>query len=102
MKYSLLPKIQLIVLACVALIAVVDVSGQTKRRRSIPIPAPTATPVPNEPMIISRADEFPDENSRAIPPDPSEQKATGADSSSVTSLEDLGNRIRNLEASREP
>lgn len=102
MKYSLLPKIQLIVLAFVALIAVVDASGQTNRRRSIPIPAPTATPVPNEPMIISRADEFPDENARAIPPDPNEQKAVGADSTSVTTLEDLGNRIKNLEAARGP
>jgi len=83
------------------LAAVLVLSGgadaQTNRRRtSVPIPAPTATP--SEPLIISRADDFPDENSRAIPPDPNESKAVGADRSSVQSLEELGTRIRNLEA----
>jgi len=100
MKCASLPKIQLVVFVCVALIAVIDVSGQTNRRRSTPIPAPTATPVSNEPMVISRADEFPDENSRAVPPDPNEQRTTGADRNSVSTLEDLGNRIKNLEAAR--
>ena len=72
------------------------------RRKSIPIPAPTATPS-SEPLIISRADDFPDEGSQAIPPDPNESKASaGADRTSVLSLEQLGNRIRNLEASSTP
>jgi hypothetical protein len=54
-------------------------------------------------MIISRADEFPDENSQAIPPDPNENKPiAGADTTSVETLEDLGKRIRNLESSRKP
>jgi hypothetical protein len=80
--------------------AAVDMTGQTNRRRrtSTPIPAPTATPVTSEPLVISRADEFPDENSRAIPPDPNEVK-TGVDANIVT-LEELGNRIRNLESAR--
>lgn len=83
----------LIVLACIAM--TMDASAQTNRRRSIPIPAPTATPL-SEPEIISRADEIPDENSnsRAIPPDPN----AGADSANVGSLEELGRRIKNLEA----
>ncbi len=83
--------------------AAADVSAQTSRRRrsSIPVPAPTATPLTSEPLIISRADEFPDENSRAIPPDPNEIRIVrGADTASVVTLEDLGNRIRNLEAGR--
>lgn len=84
----------MIVLACIAM--AVDVSAQTNRRRAIPIPAPTATPM-TEPQIISRADEFPDENSRAIPPDPNDVRPN-ADSANVVSLEELGNRIRNLEA----
>jgi hypothetical protein len=95
----------LIVLTIVAFAFVVstaDLSAQTKRRRtSTPIPAPTATPYTSEPQIISRADEFPDQNSRAIPPDPNEIK-TGADSTSIGTLEDLGNRIKNLEASQQP
>jgi hypothetical protein len=81
---------------------VADTSGQTNRRRrtATPIPAPTAAPT-SEPLIISRADEFPDENSRAIPPDPNEVRPiAGADTASVVTLEELGNRIRNLEAGR--
>ncbi|PYT01119.1 MAG: hypothetical protein DMF63_03995 [Acidobacteria bacterium] len=75
-----------------------DASAQTNRRRSIPIPAPTATPI-SEPQIISRADEFPDENSRAIPPDPNEPRPnSAADRANIASLEELGNRIKNLEA----
>jgi hypothetical protein len=87
-----------VILTCLA--AAADVSSQTNRRRrtSTPIPAPTATPYTAEPLIISRADEFPDENSRAIPPDPNESKAVGADRANVVTLEELGNRIRNLEA----
>ncbi|HUR96824.1 MAG TPA: hypothetical protein VMZ26_02030 [Pyrinomonadaceae bacterium] len=84
-------------------ISAAELSGQTKRRRaSTPIPAPTATPYSSEPQIISRADEFPDQNSRAIPPDPNELKSgAGANSASVVSLEDLGNRIKNLEAGQQ-
>src|SRR5687768_11910968 len=88
----------------VAIFATVsDTGAQTNRRRrpSTPIPAPTATPVTSDPLIISRADEFPDENSRAIPPDPNEVKTVvGADTASLSTLEELGNRIRNLEAGR--
>jgi hypothetical protein len=72
----------------------------TRRRASTPIPAPTATPAGTDAMIISRADEFPDENSRAIPPDPNEPRTTGVDSASLLTLEELGNRIKNLETVR--
>ncbi len=77
-------------------IAVVDVSGQATRQRSTPIPAPTATPS-SEPMIISRADEFPDENSQAIPPDPNERRSATVEATAISTLEELGNRIKNLE-----
>lgn len=92
-----------LVLAAIAF-SVVETTAQTSRRRrpSTPIPAPTATPPASEPMIISRADEFPDENSQAIPADPNENRSTGADSTSVQTLEDLGKRIKNLEAVRKP
>ncbi len=106
MRDVLLRRIQLVVSVLVFfafVAAVADMSGQTNRRRrtSTPIPAPTATPVTSEPLVISRADEFPDENSRAIPPDPNEIKqGSGADTASVGTLEELGNRIKNLEAAR--
>ena len=48
-------------------------------------------------MVISRADDFPDTGAEAIPPDPNEVKP-GADRTSVQSLEELGARIKNLEA----
>ncbi|HEX6280079.1 MAG TPA: hypothetical protein VFZ49_08725 [Pyrinomonadaceae bacterium] len=81
------------------LFAAVEIDGQaTRRRTSTPIPAPTATPSTSEPMIISRADEFPDENPQAIPPDPSTRPAV--DAASLVTLEELGNRIKNLEAGR--
>lgn len=108
MKYLSLRRLQLIHLIVPAivvagfLISTADLSGQTNRRRrtSTPIPAPSPTPATtSEPLIISRADEFPDENSQAIPPDPNEVRP-GADTSSIVSLEDLGNRIKNLEAAR--
>jgi len=78
-------------------IAVADVVAQTPRR-SIPIPAPTATPSSSDPMIISRADDFPDDSSRAIPPDPNEIRTPAIDAASLVTLEQLGNRIKNLEA----
>jgi len=104
MKDLSLRRIQLLagVFVFIALVVTAaDISAQTNRRRrtSTPIPAPTATPPTSEPLIISRADEFPDENSRAIPPDPNEVKP-GADSASLATLEELGSRIRNLEAGR--
>jgi len=81
------------------LFAAVEIDAQdTRRRTSTPIPAPTATPSTSEPMIISRADEFPDENPQAIPPDPNARPAV--DAASLVTLEELGNRIKNLEAGR--
>lgn len=92
-----------LLMAVSVLAAAADIEGQTNRRRrtATPIPAPSATPPSSEPQVISRADQFPDENSRAIPPDPNEIKTgVGADNASVVSLENLGNRIKNLEAAR--
>jgi hypothetical protein len=79
---------------------VLTADAQTPRRRtSTPIPAPTATPS-QDAAVISRADDFLDENtSRAIPPDPNEAR-TGADRANVQSLEDLGKRIKNLESAQ--
>ena len=81
----------------VGLFASVAGAQTPQRRTSIPIPAPTATPT-SEPLIISRAEDFPDENSQAIPPDPNEIKTGGIDAASLLTLEQLGNRIKNLES----
>ena len=82
----------------------VAANAQTPRRRtSTPIPAPTATPT-GEATIVSRADDFPDDasESKAIPPDPNENRSVGADTGSLQTLEELGNRIKNLETARKP
>ncbi|HEX6125380.1 MAG TPA: hypothetical protein VFZ23_08395 [Pyrinomonadaceae bacterium] len=92
-----------VLLLCISLLLTADLSGQIRRqpRTSTPIPAPTATPM-SEPVIISRADEFPDENSQAIPPDPNEVRPlVGAEPGNLATLEELGNRIKNLEAGRQ-
>jgi hypothetical protein len=107
MKYLSLRRLQLIHFIVPAIIIAAfaigssDLGAQTNRRRrtSTPIPAPSPTPATSEPLIISRADEFPDENSQAVPPDPNEVRP-GAEASSIGTLEDLGNRIKNLEAAR--
>jgi hypothetical protein len=80
-------------------VVVADADAQTTRR-STPIPAPTATPQTSDPMVISRAEDFPDENPQAIPPDPNEVKTAGVDAASLLTLEQLGNRIKNLESSQ--
>src|SRR5688500_17144020 len=73
----------------VCLFAAVEIDAQgTRRRTSTPIPAPTATPSTSEPLIISRADEFPDENPQAIPPDPNATRPT-VDAASLLTLEEL-------------
>src|SRR5688500_8637810 len=87
-----------------SLFSATDLGGRSARRRrpSTPLTTPTATPI-SEPLIISRADEFPDENPQAIPPDPNADKpVAGADTTRVQTLEDLGNRIKKLEAGRKP
>ena len=47
-----------------------SVDGQTNRRRSTASTRPTATPTPSraEPEVISRADQYVDENGRIITP----------------------------------
>ena len=86
------------ILALVIASTLVSAEAQTTRRRAATaIPAPTATPS-SEPLIISRAEDFPDENAQAIPPDPNAERNAGAERSNLQILEDLGNRIKNLEA----
>lgn len=93
-----------VLVAVAVLIGVSDLSAQTNRRRRTPAtPVASPTPPSSEPIVISRADEFPDENSQAVPiPAPENTATVGADRTSLQTLEDLGNRIRNLEAGRKP
>ncbi len=47
---------------------VLSVDGQTNRRRSTASTKPTPTPIRAEPEVISRADQYLDENGRVITP----------------------------------
>ena len=86
------------VFAIVLVVTASAADAQTTRRRSpsIPIPAPTATPS-SDAAVVSRADDFLDDSTAVpIPPDPN----AGADRANIQLLEELGRRIKNLEAAR--
>lgn len=91
--------ISLLTMAAVVGLVAFDADAQTSKRRknvrstAVVSPTPPAT----EPLVISRADEFPDENSQIVPvPSPSPETFGTAD----TSIDDLRNRIRVLETGR--
>lgn len=78
----------------------IDANAQTRRKR-VPKAVPAASPTPSgEPLIISRAEDFPDENLPRIVPEPTPTAGNTADSSERT-IEELANRIKNLETSRQ-
>jgi hypothetical protein len=73
-----------------------DANAQTKRRKRTPKAVPVASPTPSgEPLIISRAEDFPDESRGNVP----EPTPTVGNSVSESTLEELGNRIKSLESS---
>jgi len=81
------------------LIAVIGADAQTKRpeRRSTPIPSPT--PTTNEPLIISRAEDFPDENSQTETAGTTQQVAIPIPAPTPDStIEDLRSRIGTFES----
>ena len=80
--------------------SVVDLDAQTRRRRtrrSVPVVSPT--PIRTEPLIISRAEDFPDPDAPAVQPVPDERVNTAGDIVAPT-FDDLLNRIKSLEAGR--
>lgn len=79
------------------LLCAADTSAQTNRRprTSTPIPAPTQ--VPNEPLVISRADEFPDEGQTTMSVEPA-PVLTDQGQVQRQAIDELGNRVRELES----
>ena len=76
-----------------------DVDGQTKKRKRT-VTQPAVTLPAGEPQIISRAEDFPDTESQTIIPVQASETAaaSNAELRSAT-MEELGERIRNLENS---
>lgn len=81
-----------------------SVDGQTNRRRSTASTKPIATPTPvrAEPEVISRADQFLDENGRVITPvEPViESNNTIASPRPESTVADLELRLRSLESNK--
>ena len=84
--------------------SVVELDAQTKRRKRVPVKTPvvSATPPQTEPLIISRAEDFPDSESQTITPITNRSvidlNSTG--DNNAKAIEELGNRIKNLESSK--
>lgn len=80
-----------------------DADGQTKRRKTGNVrPVATPTPIRTGPEVISRADQFLDENGRVVTPDTTVQDTTetGEAVRTGSSVDDLDQRIKSLEDGR--
>lgn len=94
-----------LMLAMVAFgLSVVETDAQTKRRKRVPVKSPVVSatqPPQTEPLIISRAEDFPDSESQTITPAATqgviELNSTG-DNNNSRAIEELSNRIKNLES----
>jgi hypothetical protein len=80
-----------------------DANAQTPRKKRTSKAVPVASPTPSgEPLVISRAEDFPDEgSSQPVRPEPTPVGGNpGTSNASETTIEELGNRIKSLESSR--
>lgn len=95
---SILKGLMLPALLLMLTVGVADLNAQ-RRGRANGVPIASPTPIPGEPLIISRAEDFPDENSLAVPPQPVDSNTVMPDGN-AGAIEALGNRVRELESSR--
>jgi hypothetical protein len=77
-----------------------NADAQTRRRKRTtrPLPPVTITQPQTEPLVISRAEDFPDQNSQAIPSQPVGE-AVKIDDPNGRSIEELRLRLNAVEAS---
>ncbi len=102
LKVFRLNKIVIVALAAFGLlISFADLNAQTTRRKRTTLPAPrvSSTPPTSEPLIISRAEDFPDSETMVVPANRDEKPATAVDSAerNIREMENLAGRIKNLE-----
>ena len=88
-------------LAAVILCGVVSVEAQPRKKRQPATPS-SATQTMTEPQIISRAEDFPDQNSQVVsePIKPPPAGTTLASDDAARKIEELGNRLRMLESDK--
>lgn len=85
------------------LFSISDVNAQGTRRKRNPSTAPRTVPVTQntEPLIISRAEDFPDPANTSVRPDPTPQTSEPVRTDdTANSIEDLKNRVKSLESGK--
>lgn len=100
MKIFTTTRISVLAFVCTLLISIctADAQAQTRRKKRVARPLPVVTIQPQaEPQIISRADEFPDQNSQAIPPPGKDY--VKIDDPNGRSIEELRARVNAIESS---
>lgn len=100
-------KAKIVVICAMFLVGIVsfasDADAQTKRKKTGNVqPVAMPTPTRTGPEVISRADQFLDENGRVVTPDTTVQDTTetGEAVRTGSSVDDLDQRIKSLESNR--
>ncbi|MEO8649727.1 MAG: hypothetical protein ABI539_11230 [Acidobacteriota bacterium] len=88
--------------AAVVLCGVVSVDAQKPRKKRQTVKPSSVTQTLTEPQIISRAEDFPDQNSLVVsePVKPPTTGTTFASDDAARKIEELGNRLRMLESDK--
>jgi len=104
MSLKIVESNRMIIIACAAVVlffSLIDVNAQTTRRKRSTVPVPRVTPTlpQGEPLIISRAEDFPDTESQTILPTQEQKPEITVETTdgNAKTIEDLGNRIKSLE-----
>ncbi len=98
-KIAVISTIFLLSLVCF----VSDADAQNNRRKTTAKPAATPTPTRTSPEVISRADQFIDENGRVVTPEEQtvvDTTETGGAVRTGSSVDELDQRIKSLESNR--
>jgi hypothetical protein len=100
MNISKLNRVSMIglILSLFVVIFAADSQAQTRKKKRTARPLPVVTMQPQgDPLVISRAADFPDQNSQAVPPPPETIRAI--DDPSGRSIEELRARLNAIESS---
>jgi len=100
--FSNISKFGFVVVALMLFVTAADIFAQTRRKRRAARPAVVTTPQPRtEPLIISRAEDFPDENATPTLPAPIIPGTTRvADDPNAASIDELRARLALLESNK--
>ena len=100
MKTKIILFTSLVVLFC-ALFGVSNIDAQASKKKKKPAVTPTPAPVQTVPVVISRGDEFPNEN-QIITTTENPQTQNTEERPAGSNLQDLEARIKSLESPKKP